>query len=222
MSDEHADAATRNETLKLVFRLLDFTAQEDEGLKEVEWVIPAKLDLRVLRSRLEVVEQYLETPVELGGKKPKELLVKTRKKGTRHTRRRRGADSEEEENKSEEDDDGREDGKRARRRAEERKYKSAQFIEDSDAECGDMEAFLEREQELRTRMARAAEENGRELGTMREKGTKKRRRGRGREDERAKRVRTAGGSEEEETDGPRGGAGRAVGRRRVVISDEED
>jgi len=61
------------------------------------------------------------------------------------------------------------------KKKEEKQYKSAQFIEDSDAEYGDMEAFLEKEKALREKAASAAAQSGKVV-TMRATGTKKRRR----------------------------------------------
>ena len=68
------------------------------------------------------------------------------------------------------------DGPRRKKNEKKKKeteiYKSAQFIEDSDAEYGDMETFLEKEKAIRTR----AEAAGTGSATMKPTGTKKRRR----------------------------------------------
>jgi replication fork protection complex subunit Tof1/Swi1 len=57
-------------------------------------------------------------------------------------------------------------------------YKSLQFIEDSDAEYGDMDTFLEKEKErrLRAQEAAASAEGGSRPTNMKATGTKKRRR----------------------------------------------
>lgn len=64
--------------------------------------------------------------------------------------------------------------KKEKKKKEEKQYKSAQFIEDSDEEYGDMDGFLEREKVMRERI-KAAAGDGR-IGTMKPTGTKKRRR----------------------------------------------
>ena len=66
--------------------------------------------------------------------------------------------------------------KKEKKKKETEQYKSAQFIEDSDEEYGDIEAFLEKEKAMREKAARAAEAGGGRIGTMKPTGTKKRRR----------------------------------------------
>ncbi|KAL4067395.1 timeless protein-domain-containing protein [Scleroderma yunnanense] len=163
ISDEHADAASKNPKLKLVFRLLDFTIEEEDA-DELQWVVPAKIIPSVLQDRRNVIDQFLQHPIDLDGKKASELI-------TKKTRRRRRSLSPDTAVELPDDEPKR---KREKKKKEEKIYKSAQFIEDSDEECGDMEAFLEREKVLRERTAKAAEESGR-IATMRATGTKKRR-----------------------------------------------
>ncbi|KAG8216231.1 timeless protein-domain-containing protein [Butyriboletus roseoflavus] len=166
INDEHANAATKNARLKLVFRLLEFTILAEDA-EELQWVVPTSIVPTVLRERLNVVDQFLKNPIDLEGKKASEMLSKK----TRRRRRRRspslGSDVEL-------PDDEPRRRKKAKKTKEEKMYKSAQFIEDSDEEYGDMEAFLEKEKVLREKTARAAVESGK-IATMRATGTKKRR-----------------------------------------------
>ncbi|KAG6332144.1 hypothetical protein ID866_6944 [Astraeus odoratus] len=164
INDEHADAATKNSKLKLIFRLLDFIIQ-DEDADELQWTVPAKIIPSDLQNRLNVVDQFLQNPIDLEGRTANELITKK----TRRRRRRRSPSSD-----TGELPDDKPRRKKEKKKKEEKQYKSAQFIEDSDEECGDMEAFLEREKTLRERTAKAAEESGR-IATMRASGTKKRR-----------------------------------------------
>lgn len=106
--------------------------------------------------------------MDLGGKEAKELLSKKRR---RRRRVRPSSDS-----TSDSDAEGPVEKKKKEKKKKEKEiYKSAQFIEDSDEEYGDMDAFLEKEKELRERTAKAAESGT--IGTMKATGTKKRRRG---------------------------------------------
>lgn len=114
----------------------------------------------MLQSAHDVVDQYLRNPIDLEGKKARELITKK----TRRRRRRRSLTP----NTDVELPDDEPKRRKAKMKREEKTYKSAQFIEDSDEECGDMEAFLEREKALRERTAKAAEESGR-IATMRAK-----------------------------------------------------
>jgi replication fork protection complex subunit Tof1/Swi1 len=182
INDEHAEAATKNARLKLVFRLLDFTIQEEGALRvcnfglgsselvdaeELQWVVPAAITPPVLQERMNVIDQSLKNPIDLDGKKASQLLSrKTRK------RRRRRSPSLGSDNELPDDEPRRK--KRERKKKEETKYESAQFIEDSDEEYGDLEAFLEKEKALREKTARAAAESGKATA-MRATGTKKRR-----------------------------------------------
>ena len=118
-----------------------------------------------LRSVLAVIDQFLATPYDLDGKKASVLVRKSRR------RRRRRSPSVDAENSSDEDEPTRE--RKQKKKKEKEIYKSAVLIEDSDEEYGDIEAFLEKEKQLRERMARVATEGG--IGTMKPTGTKKRR-----------------------------------------------
>ena len=110
-------------------------------------------------------------PFELDGKKAIELLSKKRR------RRRRRSPS------PDADDDAvlSGDQPRIKKRVEKKKkekeiYKSAQFIQDSDEEYGDMDAFLEKEKMQREKTNTAAATAGTSRPpTMKATGTKKRR-----------------------------------------------
>ncbi|KAG1808071.1 timeless protein-domain-containing protein [Suillus variegatus] len=167
ISDEHAEAATKNSILKLMFRLLKFTIYDDDG-DELQWAVPAVIPPSDLLSSLNVIDQFLQHPIDLDGKKASELMSK---KSRRRRRRRSPSNSDIELV----DDNEPKRKRREKKKKEETQYKSAQFIEDSDAEYGDMEAFLEREKALRDKAVMAAAQSGK-IGTMRATGTKKRRR----------------------------------------------
>ncbi|KAG6380363.1 timeless protein-domain-containing protein [Boletus reticuloceps] len=166
INDKHAEAATKDARLKLVFRLLEFTIVAEDA-EELQWVVPASIAPSVLRERLHVVDQFLKNPIDLEGKKASEMLSKKTRR--RHRRRSPSLGSD-----VELPDDEPRRRKKEKKRKEEKTYKSAQFIGESDEEYGDMEAFLEREKALREKTARAAAESGK-IATMRATGTKKRR-----------------------------------------------
>jgi replication fork protection complex subunit Tof1/Swi1 len=134
----------------------------------LQWIVPAAILPSDLQSSFNVIDQFLQHPIDLDGKKASQLLSKKP-----HRRRRRRSPS----NSDVEliDDDEPKRKRREKKKKEETQYKSAQFIEDSDAEYGDMEAFLEREKALRDKAVMAAAQSGK-IGTMRATGTKKRRR----------------------------------------------
>ena len=135
---------------------------------ELEWYIPSVILPAEMKRTLSVIERFLEKPIDLEGKSPSDLMTKKRR---RRTRRRRSPtpDSDAEES------DAPRRKKKERKKKEQQQYKSAQFIEDSDAEYGDMEAFLAKEQALREKTARLAASSG-QATNMRAHGTKKRRR----------------------------------------------
>ncbi|KAF7973783.1 hypothetical protein HWV62_41286 [Athelia sp. TMB] len=169
ITDEQADAATKNPHLKLMFRLVSFFIL-DEDADELEWYVPAAILPADLTRSLNVINQFLDTPFDLEGKKAKELLSKK-------TRRRRRARRSPSQSDSDADPDAlepRERKKKEKKKKEKEIYKSAQFIEDSDEEYGNMDAFFEKERQLRERMTAKAAEGG---GPMRSTGTKKRRKG---------------------------------------------
>jgi len=127
--------------------------------------VPAALAPSELQSVLVVINQFIETPYDLNGKKASELLSKPRR------RRRHRLSSPENDLPSDEDEPQKK--KREKKKKEKEQYKSATFIEDSDAEYGDIEAFLEKEKAQREKTARAAESGG--IGNMKSTGTKRRR-----------------------------------------------
>jgi replication fork protection complex subunit Tof1/Swi1 len=157
---------------------------------ELEWYIPAGIGLPDLQRALTVIEQFEKAPLDLGGKRASQLLLRKKKRRSRRRQRQRprhtsaDSDGEEEEDDEEDDEEGnaRSSKDRTAARAREREvYKSAQFIEDSDEEYGrDIDGFFAREAELRERTALAAVDSALGTGTMRTSGTKKRRRPRGR------------------------------------------
>ncbi|EPQ50778.1 timeless-domain-containing protein [Gloeophyllum trabeum ATCC 11539] len=165
INDEQADAATRNPHLKLIFRLLKFEIV-DEDADELEWHVPKSIPPDELQSGRNVIDQFLENPIDLDGKKAASLLTK---KARRRTRRRQATPDSDAEVELLDD----EPKKRAKKKKENKQYKSAQFIEDSDGEEEDIKAFFEKEKQLRERMALAAVDG--KIATMRPTGTKKRR-----------------------------------------------
>ncbi|KAH9983375.1 timeless protein-domain-containing protein, partial [Russula compacta] len=193
-TDAQANAATKNPELKLMFRLAHFHLRDDENdnedADELEWYIPAGIDLPDLQRCLTVIEQFEKTPLDLKGKRASQLLSKKRRRRRRRTAAAAktttssgGSEGEAEGvNGDDEDEDEDEEGQRRRkarkRRERERQtYKSAQFIEDSDEEYGQgIDEFFAREAELRKRTALAAAASSSNIGTMRPTGTKKRRR----------------------------------------------
>ncbi|KAF9495210.1 timeless-domain-containing protein [Pleurotus eryngii] len=160
-SDEQATAATKNANLKLLFRLAKFY-MVDEAADEIQWYIPAGITPNDLQRTLKVIDQFLETPFDLEGAKASELLSKKR----RRRRTRRTEDVDEEGNPM----------RKEREKKEKESFKSAEFIVDSDEEYGDIDAFLDKEKERREAAERNAVQAGKQLGTMRSTGTKKRRR----------------------------------------------
>jgi replication fork protection complex subunit Tof1/Swi1 len=119
-----------------------------------------------------VIDQFLETPFDLGGKKASQLLSKKARR-----RRRRRSPSPASDDEIVFDNEAPKGKKKEKKKKEKEQYKSAQFIEDSDEEYGDIEAFLEKEKAMREKAARVAAEAGDgRIGTMKPTGTKKRRR----------------------------------------------
>ncbi|KAJ3565991.1 hypothetical protein NP233_g7283 [Leucocoprinus birnbaumii] len=171
LDDEQADAATKNPQLKLLFRLCKF-AITDEDEDELQWYIPAALLPSDLQGMVNVIDQFLETPFDLEGKKASSLLSKKR-------RRRRRAPSPDSEEDADIGDDEPRRKRKEKKKKEKEQYKSAQFIEDSDEEYGDMDAFLQREKVLRDRVALAGAEAASQAirpPGMRAHGMKKRKR----------------------------------------------
>ncbi|TFY75534.1 hypothetical protein EWM64_g8480, partial [Hericium alpestre] len=76
ISDEQAEAATKNPQLKLLFRLVKCYIQDDDA-DELEWYIPAGILLADLQRGLSVITQFQATPLDLNGKRAQQLLSKT-------------------------------------------------------------------------------------------------------------------------------------------------
>ncbi|KAJ6500386.1 timeless protein-domain-containing protein [Mycena sanguinolenta] len=182
LNDDEANAASRNPQLKLLWRLAKFTLMpEDIDSSDLEWFVSADISPADLQRTLTVIGQFLAKPINLDGKQASELLTKTR------TRRRSpspesNADASEggENADSESASDSDAPKKRKKRKDKDKEdkeppkrveYKSAQFIEDSDEEYGDLDAFLEKEKEKREEMALKVAESG----NIQPAGTKKRR-----------------------------------------------
>ncbi|KAG8920723.1 Topoisomerase 1-associated factor 1 [Tulasnella sp. 418] len=183
-TQDKADAATKNPHLKLVFRLVKFFVTEEDA-DELEWYVPAAVIPDELQRSLNVIEQFIKEPLDLKGKRAKEMLGKKRAAGSRahggRRRRRRGAlGSGDEEGLSAidlDDVDDDDEPRKKRKKKEKEIYKSAQFIQDSDAELGDDDEFFEKERALREKTALAAVEGGGTMGggsNMAPTGTKKR------------------------------------------------
>ena len=158
---------------------------------ELEWYIPAAVLPADLQSCLNVINQFLENPLDLEGKKASQLLSKKRRR-----RRRRRSPSPDPDASEPEGEEPRK--RKEKKKKEKQQYKSAQFIEDSDAEMEDMETFLEKEKALRERTALLAASTG-HVATMRPTGTKKRRK-QAADDGGAKKRRRKGKGKEAETD----------------------
>ncbi|KAF7338588.1 Topoisomerase 1-associated factor 1 [Mycena venus] len=174
MNDEEGNAASRNPQLKLLWRLAKFTLMPEEpGAPELEWFVSADIPPADLKRTLKVIDQFLATPIDLDGKKASDLLTKTR----RTRRRSPSPDSDADESDAGDNSDSDAPKKRKKRKEKEPpkkpEFKSAQFIEDSDEEYGDIDAFLEKEKEKREKIAREAEEKG--VVIVQPVGTKKRR-----------------------------------------------
>jgi replication fork protection complex subunit Tof1/Swi1 len=167
--------------MKVSIRMKFFQATPTSGTnetppdaEELEWYVPAASLPAELQRSLNVINQFLETPLDLGGKKAKELLSKKTRRRRRTRRSPSPSDSD-----ADSDDEAAPKKKREKKQKEKETYKSAQFIEDSEEEYGDMDAFLEKERQLRERTTAKAAAEGGMIGTMKATGTKKRRRPKG-------------------------------------------
>lgn len=172
-----------------------------------------------LQRNLNIINQYLETPIDLEGKKPAELM---KRKSRRRTRRKREATPD-----PDASDDELQRKKREKRRKEKQVYKSADFIVDSDAEMGDMDEFLAKERALRLKISARAAATG-QSGTMRAHGTKKRRR-KGKDDKGGKKRRKRnaqqgedGDADAEKVSDASGGEERAKDKGGDSASDSDD
>jgi len=137
----------------------------------LEWYVPAGIALAELRRTLNVVNQFLESPFKLDGKKASDLLSKKRRR-----RRRRSPSPDPDDDAVLSGDQPRRKKNKEKKKKEKEIYKSAQFIQDSDEEYGNMDAFLEKERVQRERANLAASTVGTSRPpTMKATGTKKRR-----------------------------------------------
>ena len=135
--------------------------------EELEWYIPSAITIPDLQRTLNVIHKFLETPIDLDGERASSLLHKKRR------RRRRRSPSPD----SQSEGEPRRKTRKEKKKKEKEQYKSAQFIEDSDAEYGDMDAFLEREKLQREKASLAAASVSlNRPSNMKATGTKKRRR----------------------------------------------
>lgn len=164
VNDEQVEAATKNPQFKLLCRLVKFFVLDDNA-DELEWYVPAAILPSDLNESLSVINQFLESPIDLNGKKASQMLNKKAKR-----RRRRPPSEEPQELSDEEELESR--TRKARKKKEGVQYKSAQFIEDSDAELGDDDTFFKNEAALRERTSLAAAQGL--SATMKPTGTKKR------------------------------------------------
>lgn len=148
----------------------------------MEWYVPAAVTIEELQRTLNVINQFLQNPINLDGKEASQLMRKKRRK-----RRIRSPSSDPDGDESQADDPVRKQRKRKKEKEKE-VYKSAQFIEDSDAEYGDMDAFLEKEKMARERASFAAAVTGNSRpANMKSTGTKKRQKKGANTDTRSKR-----------------------------------
>lgn len=159
---------------------------------ELEWYIPAAILVEDLQRTLNVINQFLHTPIDLEGKKASQLFSKKRR------RRRRRSPSPESDADGMSGDEVMRKKRKEKKKKEKETYKSAQFIEDSDAEYGDMESFLEKEKAARERAVLAAAASGTDRpATMKPTGTKKRRRNPGKTKEPPSKRRSSNSDDEE-------------------------
>ena len=80
-----------------------------------------------MQSNLNIINQYLETPIDLEGKAPGELLKKKKRRRTRRKREPTPGSDAEEDGDAERASDRK---KREKRRKEKQQYKSAEFVVD--------------------------------------------------------------------------------------------
>jgi replication fork protection complex subunit Tof1/Swi1 len=156
-----------------------FSLESDELL----WLVPSKILPSAMQDQLNVITQYLEKPLDFGGKKASELLSKKPRK----RRRKRVIPEESDDEESEEPEKKR---KKEKRQKEFKQYKSADMIEDSDVDDETWTKFFEQEKRLQQKTAIAAMEGG--SSTMRNSGTKKRQRKNTKGETRAKRRKGTG------------------------------
>ncbi|KAL5639939.1 hypothetical protein ACGC1H_006487 [Rhizoctonia solani] len=203
IDDQQSEAAASNKYLKLLMRLVGFTCTDDDALElewhvpkqitpselqtsqnVIEQYLTNPIDLqgkkakdhlstkrRTQRKREEVSSSSSEESKGLSDSGGEDFLpndeASVQKRAARRAAReeRRAAKRHRREE--------RETKKRERKKKEVQVYKSAETIEDSDAELGDDDAFFARERELRAKAEQAGQGNY-ASGTMLEHGTKKR------------------------------------------------
>ena len=122
----------------------------NQDADELEWYVPSGIAISELQRIHNVIKQFLETPIDLDGKKASQLLSKKRRR-----RRRRSPSPLPDDNDVSSGDEPRRK-KKEKKKKEKEQYKSAQFIEDSDEEYGGMDAFLEKEKAQREKASLAA------------------------------------------------------------------
>ncbi len=123
-----------------------------------------------LQSSLNVINQFLETPLDLNGKKATQLLSKK----TRRRRRKAVASDDEGAALPSDADDEEPKKRKAKKKKEQVQYKSAQFIEGQRRRVRGRRGLLGEGAAARERTARLAAEG--KMSSMRSTGTKKRKR----------------------------------------------
>lgn len=135
---------------------------------ELEWVCPASKHPAELQRSLNMIGNFLLDPLDLNGKKALQMVSKVTKR-----KKKRGAPEQYDSLPDDLDEQKKRGNKRKEKISKEKQETlSAQFIEDSDAELGDDDAFFAAEKALRARMASAAEAGGsvaQHAGTKRKK-----------------------------------------------------
>ncbi|KAF8607094.1 timeless-domain-containing protein [Ceratobasidium sp. AG-I] len=229
VEDAHAEAATSNKYLKLLMRLVGFTCVDDEALElewhvpaslppselqtsqnVIEQYLANPIDLqgkkakdhvankrgpRRQRRAIEPSSDESSALSESGeddflpneGPEAEKRAARKAERQERRAAKRRARDEE------------RTSKKRERKKKETVVYKSAELIQDSDAELGDDEAFFARERKLMGRAKKAGEGSG--TATMLSHGTKKRVRKEGGTKRRGKRSKDQEKVAEEEGEG---------------------
>jgi replication fork protection complex subunit Tof1/Swi1 len=153
--------------------------------EELAWYIPASVIPEDLKTSLTVIEQYLEKPIDLSGKKASQMLAAVRKR--RRRSRSKGSGSEAELSDEEEAEKKK---RKERKRKEQANYKSAELIEDSDEEF-DEDAFYAKER-ARRELNESLAKQGLPVA-MKATGTKKRKEKKGPTNERKRKSGGEGG-----------------------------
>ncbi|CAE6415167.1 unnamed protein product [Rhizoctonia solani] len=203
IDDQQSEAATSNKYLKLLMRLVGFTCTDDDALEVewhvpkqltpselqtsqnvIEQYLTEPIDLqgkkakdhlstkrRTQRKREEVSSSSSEESKGLSDSAGEDFLPNDEASVQKRTARRAARDERRAAKRHRREE--RETKKRERKKKEVQVYKSAETIEDSDAELGDDDAFFARERELRAKAEQAGQGNY-ASATMLEHGTKKR------------------------------------------------